>query len=113
MFGRKKINLKMINTSSKIALKMTCIQSCNGDLDKAERLYKFLSDGMDSIPEFEQPKPTAMQQASQAVGSAMRWVKENKDDLMQAWNFFQTMRGGATIPTAAPPPVDIPPLPNP
>lgn len=32
----------MINPSSKIALKISCLQACGNDVDKAEKLYKFL-----------------------------------------------------------------------
>jgi len=114
MIGRKKIDLRMINPSSKIALKISCLQSCNGDIEKANKLYNFLAEGVDTIPDFDTPQPTFMQQASQTAGSVFGWVKENQNDIIQAWNFFQTMRNGGTIPApgAPAPQPEIPPLPE-
>lgn len=116
MFFGKKIDLKMIDPSSKMALKMSALQAANGDVAKAKELYDFLSEGMETIPEFPVQQPTFMQQAQQTMGGIFGWVKDNQNDLMQAWNFIQSMRGGQPIgvPPVAPeaPPVDIPPLPQ-
>lgn len=106
----------MIDPSSKMALKMSCLQTANGDVKKAQELYTFLSEGMETMPDYPIQQPSFMQQAQQAVGGVFGWVKENQGDLMQAWNFIQSMRGGQPIampPTPAAPPVDIPPLPQP
>ena len=118
MLFRKKIDLRMIDPSSKMALKMSCLQTANGDVKKAQELYAFLSEGMESMPEFPVQQPTFMQQASQSIGSIFGWVKDNQNDLVQAWNFFQSVRGGQPVGApmpgiAPPPPVDIPPLPQP
>lgn len=115
MFFKKKIDLRMIDPSSKMALKMSCLQTANGDVKKAQELYAFLSEGMETMPEYPVQKPSFMQQAQQTVGGLFGWVKENQNDLMQAWNFIQSMRAGQPIapPPIAAPPVDIPPLPQP
>lgn len=108
----------MIDPSSKMALRMTCLQQANGDVKKAKELYDYLSEGMETMPDYPVQKPSAMQQIQQGFGSVFGWVKENQNDLVQAWNFIQSMRGGqpigAPMPGIAPaPPVDIPPLPQP
>lgn len=108
----------MIDPSSKMALRMTCLQQANGDVKKAKELYDYLSEGMENMPEYPVQQPSFMQQAQQTVGSLFGWVKENQNDLVQAWNFVQSMRGGqpigAPMPGIAPvPSVDIPPLPQP
>lgn len=117
MLFKKKIDLRMIDPSSKMALKMSCLQSANGDVAKAKELYDYLSDGVENMPDYPAQQPTAMQQFQQIAGGVFGWVKENQGDLMQAWNFIQSMRGGQPIPMppAAPavPPIDIPPLPQP
>ena len=107
----------MIDPSSKMALRMTCLEQAKGDVKKARELYDYLSEGMESMPEYPLPKPTLMQQAQQTFGGIFGWVKENQNDLMQAWNFVQTLRGGQPIampmpPAAGAPPVEIPPLPT-
>lgn len=106
----------MINPSSKMALKMSCLQQCGGDVKKAEELYKFLADGVESMPDYPEQKLSTMQQIQQAAGGIFGWVKENQGDIMNAINFIQQMRGGQPIgiPAApAAPPADIPPLPQP
>lgn len=108
----------MIDPSSKMALKMSCLQTANGDVKKAQELYTFLSEGMESMPEFPVQQPSFMQQAQQSIGSIFGWFKENQNEVMQAVNFIQQMRGGQPIgvpPTIPPgvPPADIPPLPQP
>ena len=106
----------MIDPSSKMALRMTCLQQANGDVKKAKELYDYLSEGMETMPEYPVQQPSFMQQAQQMAGGVFGWVKENQNDLIQAWNFIQSMRGGqpigAPVPGIAPaPPIDIPPIP--
>ena len=118
MLFKKKIDLRMIDPSSKMALRMTCLQQANGDVKKAKELYDYLSEGMETMPEYPVQQPSFMQQAQQTVGGLFGWVKENQNDLVQAWNFIQSMRGGqpigASMPGIAPaPPVAIPPIPQP
>lgn len=109
----------MIDPTSKMALKMSCLQTANGDVKKAKELYDFLSEGMESMPEFPVQQPSLMQQAQQGIGSFFGFLKDNQNELMQTWNFIQQMRGGQPIgvpmPGAAPamPVADIPPLPQP
>lgn len=105
----------MINPSSKMTLKASCLQACGNDVDKAQKLYKFFSEDIASLPDFDVPPPTMMQQATRNVGSLFGWVKENKEDLFKAWDLIQSFRGGsprAVMPPVAPP-IDIPPIPAP
>ena len=115
MFKNNKIDLGMINPSSKMALKLSCIQACQGNVERAKELYDFLSEGVESIPDFEIPRPTAMQQAQEVLGNIFGWVKNNKDDIMQAVGYIQSLRGsaaGVVPPTTPTPMADIPPLPT-
>lgn len=105
----------MINPSSKMALKLSCLQQTGGDVKKAEELYKFLADGVESMPDYPIQKPTALQQIQQTAGGLFNWVKENQGDIMNAVGFIQQMRGGGTIgipAAAAEPSAEIPPLPQ-
>lgn len=117
---KKKIDLRMIDPTSKMALKMSCLQTTGGDVKKAQELYAFLAEGVESMPDYPVQKPSTMQQLQQAAGNIFGWVKENQGDLAKAYNFIQQLRGGKPIPMptapasvpAATPPVDIPPLPQ-
>lgn len=108
MFGRNEINMTAIQPTSKVALKLSCLRACGNDLDKAERLYDFIAKDME-LPDFEPPQPTALQQAREMFGSAFEWVRNNRDDLVSAWNVIQSMRGGGAV---VQPPTNVPPIPN-
>lgn len=87
---------------------MSCLQSVGGDVAKAQELYNFLCDGIESIPDYPVPQPTMMQQVTSTANGVFSWLKENQDDIMGIVNFVKQLRGSApTIPQA-----DIPPLPN-
>lgn len=105
----------MIDVSSKLNLKMSCLQSANGDVDRADKLYRFISDGLESLPDFTAPKPGVVQQATQAIDSLFNWVDNNSEKFIKGYNFIQMMRGGAPVADPVPPtvpPAEIPPLPE-
>lgn len=118
IFRRKtKINYEAmanIVPTSKFDLKMQCITIARGNVDEAEKLYKFLA-GDINIPDVTPPTPTLMQQIKDTAGSLFGFVKENQGDLLQAYNFMQSMRSGApiqfsNISEAASVATDLPPL---
>lgn len=90
---------------------MSCLQSCNGDVKRAEELYNFLADGVETLPDFDPVKPSVLKQVTDAANGMFGWVKENQNDIMQAVGFIRQMRGGASAPIA--PAAEIPPLPEP
>lgn len=96
-----------IRPTSKIALKMTCLEAVNGDVKKAQEMYDFFASDID-LPDYDHVPPTQMQQFKQTASSMFGWVKENKDDLMQAFAFVQNLRSGGGFSS----PVNIPPLPE-
>lgn len=99
-----------------MSLKISCLRACGNDMDKAQKLYGFIAEGLRELPDFDTKPPTLMQQATDTVGSIFGWVKENQGDIMQAWDFVRSMLGrGAAAPTAGlpAPPVDVPPIPEP
>lgn len=98
----------MVNTSSKMSLKMSCINACKGDVQRAKELYDFLSEGIKSIPDFDIQPPSMVQQIKETVGSVFGWVKENREDIVQAVGFVQSI---VKKPSAAPVTTEIPPLP--
>lgn len=85
--------------TSKFDLKMQCIAIARGNVDEAEKLYRFLA-GDINIPDVTPPTPTIMQQIKDTAGGLFGFVKENQGDLMQAYNFIQSMRSG--VPLQAP-----------
>lgn len=106
----------MIQPSSKISLKMSCLASCKGDIDQAVKLYNFLAEGIESMPDYDIPKPSTFDQIKQGAGQVFQWVKENREELAQGYNFIQSLRQGQAIaPTTTNvevPTTTIPPLPD-
>lgn len=96
----------MIDPSSKIALKLSCLQSTNGDVEKAQALYAFLSDGIVSMPDFPIAKPTTMQQIQNTANGLFSWIKDNQQDIMNIVGVVQQLRGGNVAQAAN----SIPPL---
>lgn len=122
LFRRKpKINYEaMANMvpTSKFALKMQCMAIARGNVEEAEKLYKFLAGDM-NIPDITPPPPTLMQQIKDTAGGLFGFVKENQGDIVQAYNFIQAVKSGAPapipMPDATPVATNLPPLtpPNP
>lgn len=113
MFGRKNIELGMVVMTSKMALKASCIKACNGDIEKAEKLYNFFAKDVASLPDFDVPAPSTMDQIKGVVGDVFGWIDKNQDKIVGAYNFIQSARGGNTIslPSGSPP-TGVPPIPE-
>lgn len=100
----------MIDPSSKIALKMSCLQSANGDVSKAQELYNYLVDGIDSMPDFPIAKPSTMQQIQQTANGVFTWLKENQQDILNIVGIVKQLGGGNVAQDAAQTAEAIPPL---
>ena len=79
--------------TSKVSLKMSCLHTCGGDIDKAEKLYAYLSEGIEDLPTFDPVQPTTMQQAKTMISDGFAWVKENQDSIVNWVSFFKDMFG--------------------
>ena len=85
MFNRVKIKKEMIaniRPTSKAALKMQCLYSCNGDIAKANALYDFLIKDMEDLPVLDPPQPSTIEQIKQGAAQTFNWLNENQDTLM-------------------------------
>lgn len=102
----------MIVTTSKMTLKASCIRACNGDIEKAEKLYDFFAKDISELPDFDVPQPSTLDQIKGVAGDIFGWVEQNQDKLVGAYNFIQNIRGGATIGTPSAPPAGVPPIPE-
>lgn len=113
-FRRNKIKKDMIQNirpTSKIALKMSCLYTCNGDVDNAEKLYDFLAKDIEDMPTFDVQQPTTMQQIKDGAVQTFAWLNDNQETIMNWVGMIKQMfnkGGGATpTPTASAP---IPPI---
>ena len=115
-FRRNKIKKDMIQNirpTSKAALKMQCLYSCGGDIDKAAKLYEFMIKDMENLPMFDVQPPTTMQQIKDGAVQTFAWLNDNQETIMNWVGIIKQMfnkGGGATpTPTASAP---IPPINN-
>lgn len=112
MFGKPQIDLTQIRATSKLSLKMSCLTACGNDVDKAEKLYKFIAENLSSLPDVDPAKASVVEQIKTGANDLFGWIGEHKGDIIEGWNFFQMIRGGAPLPSISTPPVDIPPIPD-
>lgn len=112
-FKRNKIKKDMIQNirpTSKVSLKMSCLYTCNGDVEKAEKLYKFLSDGLDDLPTFDAVQPTTMQQIKDGAVQTFGWINQNQDTIMNWIGIVRDMLGKGN--KQAMPPTPSAPIPS-
>lgn len=112
MFRRNDIDMDMIVTSSKMALKASCIKACDNDVDKAERLYDFFVKDIKDIPDFDVKPPSAFEQIKTMAGDVFGWVEQNQGKLLDAYNVFQSIRGGQPLNIPSGPIDGVPPIPE-
>jgi hypothetical protein len=108
MFGRPKIDMTIIQTTSKDTLKRTALFACGGDVKEAKEIYDFFVQDMPNMPDYDIMPPSFMDQAKSTIGSVLGWVDENQDKLVGYWNIIQQMRGGGNI--TPPSSTSIPPI---
>ena len=110
MFNRNRIEMsraKAINPTSKMSLKMSCMQIADGDIEKAERIYDFFAKDM-TLPDNDPVEPTTIDRIKTTAADLFTLYKENKDDIAQGIAMIRALRGGVA-PSA---PANIPELPK-
>ena len=112
LFGRTQIDTTQVRVTSKLSLKMSCLSACGNDIEKAERLYKYISEGLDDLPDFDPVKASVFDQIKGGANDLLGWIGQHKGDLIEGWNFLQMLRGGQPIQTPSAPPTGIPPIPT-
>ena len=73
----------MIKPTSKAELKRTCLYMSNLDVDKAEKMYRFLIDGLENIPDVEPTSKPFIQNFGEQASGVMGWFRENQDMISQ------------------------------
>jgi len=97
--------VRMINPTSKAALKQQCLFLSNLDMDKAERMYDFLIKDMGDIPDVEPASKSFMDNFGAQASGVMNWFRENQDILNKGVELIRGMIGrrGAAPTTPLPP----------
>lgn len=104
-----KYHLEMIDATSKMSLKMSCLNACDNNVAKAKELYEFLTADMKDIPDFDPVKPGAFEQVRQGASEVLGWLNQHREDVAQGISFIQSLRKPAA---AAQPAAGVPPIPK-
>ena len=64
------------------------------------------------IPDFDVRQPSAFEQIKTITGDVFGWVEKNQGKLLDAYNLFQSIRGGQPINIPSGPVDGIPPIPE-
>lgn len=114
MFNRVKIKKDMIpniRPTSKAALKVQCLYTCNGDVDKASALYDYLIKDLDDLPVLDAPQQTTFEQIKQGAAQTFKWINENQDTLMNWAGMLRDIFGKKGTSNIVPPSSNpIPPI---
>ena len=79
----------------------------NGDVQKAQDMFDFYSRNL-NLPDFDPVAPTFMQQIRGNFSDFYSWIKENQEDLVQGYQFIQSViKNKGTVPPAESP---LPPI---
>lgn len=98
-------DLTGIRATSKLGLKLQCLQACRNDVAKAAELYEFLAGDLD-LPGLEPEAPTAFSRLKQGADGLLGWIGEHKDEIADGWRMVSALRAKSI---ATP---DAPPIPN-
>ena len=109
-WNKNKIDKKMIQAirpTSKSSLKMQCLLVSNGDIEKAERLYDFMSKDLEDLPTFDVVPPSTMQQIKDGAVKTFSWINENQDQVMNWVGMIKQMfgKGGGGVPPTSSTPI--------
>lgn len=102
-------HLDMIDTKSKMSLKVSCFKACDNNVGRARELYDYLSDGIQDLPDFDPVRPGGFEQVKQGAAEVFNWLAEHRDDISQVVAFLQSLRKSAPAPI---PNETIPPIPK-
>lgn len=76
--------------TSKAQLIQVAMWYHKGDVSKAQEMVDFYTKNMD-LPDFDPIQPTFMQQMKGGVSELYTWIKENQSDIVQGYQFIQSI----------------------
>ena len=99
----------MIKPTSKAELKRQCLMLSNLDVDKAEKMYNFLIDGLEDIPAIEPASKPFMQNFGEQADGVFDWIRKNEDVMKQGFDMIRGIierRKGVVPPSNPLPPIN-------
>ena len=88
--------------TSKAGLLQAAMWYHKGNVEKAQEMVDFYTKNMD-LPDFEPVPPTFMQQLKENAGSLFGFIKENQGDIVQGYQFIQSIiKNKGALPPSSP-----------
>lgn len=103
MFRKTHIDMAAIRTTSKTALKLSCLQACNNDIAQAERLYHYIADGLSTLPDAEPVPPTTLERVKMGADDVLAWIGGHRDEIAQGIALLKGISQRVTATTQLPP----------
>ena len=95
--------------TSKAQLLQVAMYLNGGNIEKAQEFVDFYAKNLD-LPDFDPITPTFMQQLKANAADIYSWVRENQSDIIQGYQFIQSViKNKGEIPVA-PPETPLPPI---
>ena len=96
--------------TSKAQLLQVAMYMNKGDINKAQEFFDFYAKNL-NLPDFDPIAPTFMQQMKGSVSELYSWIKENQGDIVQGYQFIQTLiQNKGVMPTVMPTEEALPPI---
>ena len=76
--------------TSKAQLIQVAMWYHKGNVEKAQEMVDFYTRNME-LPDFDPIQPTFMQQVKGNMSDLFSWIKENQGDLVQGYQFIQSI----------------------
>jgi len=96
--------------TSKAQLLQVAMYMNKGDINKAQEFFDFYAKNLE-LPDFDPIAPTFMQQMKGSVSELYSWIKENQGDIVQGYQFIQTLiQNRGVMPTVTPSEEALPPI---
>ena len=103
MFTRRSIDTSRLRVTSKISLKLSCLEVCGNDIKDAEELYNYIAQGLD-LPDTDPPTPSRLDQIKRGADDIISWLGSHKEDLMQGYALIKGLIPSQAA-TEVPPPI--------
>lgn len=110
---RRRIDMTQIRTTSKLSLKLSCLDACGMDVRRAEELYQYIASGLESLPDFDAVPMSTFEQVKKGAEEVFGWLGQHRDELAQGVEFVRGLRGGKPVKEAAESIISsVPPIPE-
>ena len=95
--------------TSKAQLLQVAMFYNNGDMQKAQEMFDFYNKNL-TLPDFDPITPTFMQQVRSNATDLFTWIKENQGDLVNGYQFLQTLISNKGVIPPPPPSEPLEPI---